>query len=83
MAYKIYTKRNLADTSRDPDEYVYEQLGYKHKLDDAITLAEDHIQKKFFRPDTMLRPGEGNIVYTALDVCSYGARIIIEEITID
>lgn len=47
MAYKIYTKRNLADTSRDPDEYVYEQLGYKHKLDDAITLAEDHIQKKF------------------------------------
>lgn len=83
MAYKIYTKRNLTDTSRDPDEYVYEQLGYKHNLDDAIALAKDYIRKNFCNSDTMLRPGEGHIVYTALDLCSYGVRIIIEEITID
>lgn len=83
MAYKIYTKANLADTSRDPDEYVYEQLGYKNNLDDAVKTANEHIKKRFFRKDTELRKGEGNIVFTALDFCSYGARIIIEEITID
>ena len=35
MAYKIYTETNFADTIRDPDEYVYEQLGYKNNLDVA------------------------------------------------
>ena len=83
MAYKIYTKTNLADTNRDPDEYVYEQLGYKNNLDDAVKTAKDFIQKRFFSKDTELRKGEGNIVFTALDFCSYGARIIIEEIAID
>ncbi len=83
MAYRIYTKRNLADTTRDPDEYVYEQLGYKNNLDDAVKIAKDFIQKRFFRKDTELRKGEGNIAFTALDFCSYGARIIIEEIAID
>lgn len=81
MAYKIYTETNLADTCRDPDEYVYEQLGDESNLDDAIKVANEHIQNRFFRKDTKLRKGEGNIVFTALDLCSYGARIIIEETT--
>lgn len=81
-AYKIYTKRNLADTSRDPDEYVYEQLGYKNNLEDAVAVANEHIQKRFFTKNTKLEKGEGNIVFTALGFSSWGARIIIEEIQI-
>jgi hypothetical protein len=82
MAYKIYTERNLADTSRDPDNYVYQQLGYKNKLEDAVAVANEHIKKRFFKKDTKLKKGEGNIVFRALDFCSYGAEIIIEEIQI-
>jgi hypothetical protein len=82
MAYKIYTQKNLADTSRDPDEYVYEQLGYKNNLEDAVAVANEHIQKRFFTKNTKLQKGEGNIVFTALDFCSWGVRIIIEEIQI-
>ncbi len=83
MAYKIYTERNLADTSRDPDEYVYEQLGYKNNLDDAIKVANEYIQKRFFTKDTQLTKGQGKVVLRALDFCSYGAEINIEEIDID
>lgn len=80
MRYKIYTKTNLADTTRDPDVYVYKQLGGTNNLADALNLANQYIRKSFFRKDTQLRKGEGNIIYTALDFCSYGERIIIEEI---
>jgi hypothetical protein len=83
MAYKIYTKRNLADTSRDPDKYVYEQLGYKNNLEDAIKVANEYIQKRFFRKDTQLTKGQGKVVLRALDFCSYGAEINIEEIVIN
>ena len=83
IAYKIYTERNLADTCKDRDEYVYEQLGYKNNLDDAIKIANEYIQDRFFRKDTQLTKGHGNIVLRALDFCSYGAEIKIEEIFID
>lgn len=78
LAYKIYTKKNLADTSRDPDKYIYEDLGYKNNLDDAVKMATDYIQKRFFHKDTKLKKGKGNIIFTASDFCSYGAEIIIE-----
>lgn len=83
MIYKIYTERNLADTSRDPDEYVYEQLGYKNNLDDAVKIANEYIQKRFLRKDTQLTKGQGKIVLRALNFCSYGEEINIEEIDID
>lgn len=84
MAYRIYTKRNLADTTRDPDEFVYENLGYKYNLDDAIDIANEYIEKNFFRPeDTQLKKGEGNVVLRAYDSRSYGVEIIIEKIVID
>lgn len=83
MVYRIYTERNLADTTRDPDEYVYEELGYKNNLDDAVKVANEYIQKRFFRKDTQLTKGQGKIVLRALDFCSYGAEINIEEINID
>jgi hypothetical protein len=83
MAYRIYTERNLADTTRDPDEYVYEELGYKNNLDDAIKVANEYIKNMFCRKDTKLTKGRGKIVLRALDFCSYGAEINIEEINID
>lgn len=83
MAYKIYTKVNFADTCRDPDDIHYKDVGYKNGLSDAVKIANDYIQENFFRKDTQLRKGEGNIIFTALDFCSYGERIIIEEIKID
>ena len=84
MAYKIYTERNLADTTRDPSELVYEHLGYKYKLDDAIDIANEYIKKNFFRPaDTQLTKGKGNVVLRAYDYRSYGVELVIEKIEID
>lgn len=80
MRYKIYTERNLAETSRDFDEYVYEQLGCKNKLEDAIKVVNEYIQKRFFRKNCELRKGQGKIIFRALDVRSWGVEIMIEEI---
>ena len=82
MAYKIYTKQNLADTSRDPDDIVIEELGYKNNLDDALSLGNKFIKDNFFHKDTTIkRRSDGT--YTATDFCSYGKTLIIKEIIID
>jgi len=79
MQYKIYTQKNLADTSRDPDEYVYKQLGYQTNLDEAVKIANAYIKENFFNKDTKLRTGQGKVAFTAHDFCSYGETINIEE----
>ncbi len=81
MAYRIYTERNLADTTRDPDEMVVEELGYKHELEDAKSIVNDYIEKRFFHKDTPIRERKDG-TFTATDFCSYGATIIIEPIII-
>jgi len=81
MAYRIYTERNLADTTRDPDEMVYEELGYKFDLDEAKLVANDYIKTRFFHKDTELKK-RNNVTYTATDFASYGATVIVESITI-
>ncbi len=78
--YKVYTKRNLADTCRDPDEYVYTHLAHKSDLDDAVKVAKEYIAHSFVNKETTLRKGEGNVIFRALDFCSYGATIIVERI---
>lgn len=83
MPYKIYTIQNLADTCRDPDDYVYETIGYRIYENAAISLAEKFIKERFFHKDTQLRllsPNEENHVYRATDFCSYGKTIIIQEV---
>lgn len=81
MAYKIYTERNLADTSRDPDQIVNEDLGYVHNLENAKKIASDYIKKRFFHKDTeLLKRKDGT--HTATDFCSYGATIIVKPIEI-
>lgn len=80
MPYRIYTQTNLADTSRDPDEYIYKHIAYTKSLSDAVEIANDHIKQHFFTKDSKLRKGEGVVALTAIDFCSYGARIIIEEV---
>ncbi len=44
MAYRIYTESNMADTWRDPNEILTGELGYKHSLEDAKSLAMDYIK---------------------------------------
>jgi translation initiation factor 2B subunit (eIF-2B alpha/beta/delta family) len=78
--YKVYTKNNMADTSRDKDNYVRETLGNKLSLDNAIDLAKNHIKNNFFRTDTELKKGEGDIVFSAMDFCSYPEEIIIKKV---
>jgi len=82
MAYKIYTEQNLADTSRDPDDVVIEELGYKNNLDDALLLGNNFIKDNFFHKDTTIRQRTDD-TYTATDFCSYGKTLIIKEIVID
>lgn len=81
MAYRIYTERNLADTTRDPDEMVYEELGYKFDLDEAKSVANNYIKKMFFHKDTELKERKSG-TYAATDFASYGATVIVEPITI-
>ena len=82
MAYRIYTERNLADTTRDPDQIVTEELGYKYELEDAKLIANDYIKTRFFHKDTSIIERR-NGTFTATDFCSYGETIIIEPINID
>jgi hypothetical protein len=81
MAYRIYTRRNFADTMRDPDEIEINDLGYRHNLKDAKKVANDYIKKRFLNENTKLtKIKDGK--YSATDFCSYGATIIIEPIAI-
>jgi hypothetical protein len=57
------------------------ELGYKHNLEDAKSIANDYIAKNFFHRDTLLKERE-NGLYSATDFSSYGATIIVEPIII-
>ena len=81
MAYRIYTERNLADTTRDPDEMIYEELGYKFDLADAKSVANNYIKTRFFHKDTELKERNDG-TYTATDFASYGATVIVKPINI-
>lgn len=81
MAYRVYTERNLADTTRDPDEIVINELGYRHNLEDAKSIANDYIKTGFFHSDTILKEREDGS-YSATDFSSYGATVIVEPIII-
>ena len=81
MVYKIYTERNLADTMRDPDEIIIEELGYKYILEEAKSIANNYIKTRFFNKDTELKKSKDG-TYTATDFCSYGVTIIIKPITV-
>ena len=81
MIYRIYTEQNLADTSRDPDQIITNELGYKYSLEDAKSLANEYIKQNFFNKDTELRNNVKG-TYTAHDYCSYGVTITIQPINI-
>jgi len=84
MPYKIYTKVNSADTTRDKDNISYKDIGYKNKMKDAIKLANKYIEDNFVQKDAKVyKINDGNIVYISNDFCSYGETIIIEKIKID
>ena len=84
MSYKIYTKVNSADTTRDKDNISYKDIGYKNKMKDAIKLANKYIEDNFVQKDAKVyKINDGNIVYISNDFCSYGETIIIEKIKID
>jgi len=81
MAYRIYTRRNLADTTRDPDQMIFEELGYKSDLEDAKSVANKYIKERFFRKDTELSEYKDGTI-GATDFSSYGATVVISPITI-
>lgn len=79
MSYKIYTKRNLADTSRDKDNMVVEELAFRTSLDEARQYANDYIKKKFFHKGIQLKEYRDGS-FRATNLCSYGETIIVEKI---
>lgn len=80
MGYKIYTRVNLAETSRDPDDIRVENLGCKDNLEQAIDLANKFIKDRFFNKNTQLKKQGHN--YTATDFCSWGKTIVVAPINI-
>jgi hypothetical protein len=83
MAYKIYKEVNYADTCRDADNIRTTDLGYKHKLKDALEMANGYIKNHFFHKDTELHKCKDSNDFQATDFCSYGATIYVKEIKID
>lgn len=76
-AYRIYTQRNLADTTRDPDQIVTTELGYRFDLDDAKSLATEYIKEHFFYKDSVLIERKGGY-YSAVNFSSYGEIIFVQ-----
>ncbi len=76
--YKIFTEVNLADTWRDPDEFVYMELGYTDDLQEAMTFCDKYIQKHFFNRDAkMKKVSDGS--YAAFNTRSYGEKLMIQK----
>lgn len=80
MAYKVYTMVNYAETSKDADDIVTQEIAYKDKLEDALDVANKFIKEKFFHKNTELKKVGQN--YEATDFCSWGKTIIVEPINI-
>lgn len=81
-AYRIYTQRNLADTTRDPDQIVIKELGYRFELDDAKSLATEYIKEHFFHKDSVLIERK-NGYFSAVNFMSYGEILYVEPIMIE
>jgi hypothetical protein len=80
--YRIYTEKNYADTSRDPDDIHIEELGYKSNLDDALDIARAYIKESFINKEDKLRE-DNNGNYFAHDFRSYGVTIHIKKINVN
>jgi hypothetical protein len=80
--YKVYTRINYADTTRDPNNYEYKTIVHTGDLQRAIDVANKFITVEFFKNKTKLEKGENNILFTAMDFCSYPKIIFIEEIEV-
>ena len=74
--YRIYTKCNLADTWRDPDDIRIVDIGYRSTIEEAKSVAEKYIKEHFFDPTAKLKETEDGGYY-AVDFRSYGVTIII------
>ena len=99
MPYRIYTRVNYADTSRDPDDIHIEELCYKKTKKDMLKFCEEYIKENFSNPSEFCRDQDKNQnlsdkiqnkfkeehkeSYSAVDICSYGKTIIAEKITIE
>jgi hypothetical protein len=81
MAYRIYTRVNFADTSRDKDNVHIKELCYKSSREKAIKYMYDYIKKHFTNRNTGLCGSKTAL--SATDACSYGETIMAEKITID
>ncbi len=81
ITYRIYTRQNLADTSRDPDNIIIRELGYKSDLKTAMVVTNTYIKSNFFHENTKLRKNKDDS-YSATDFCSYGETIYLQPIKI-
>lgn len=75
--YRIYTRVNFAETSRDKDDIHTEEVGYKKTLKSAIETANDYIKEHFCRSEFKVKKNKDGS-YSATDFCSWGETIIIE-----
>ena len=76
--YRIYTKVNYADTSRDPSDIHIEELGVTDNLEKAKQFSNDYIKNHFFRKNTELSEMT-NGDFFAFDFCSWGKLLVIEK----
>jgi hypothetical protein len=81
IIYKVHTERNLADTSREPDNIVTKEICHKGFETDAISVMEEYIKKNFFHKDT--QPIKTSYGWSATDFCSYGETIRITKINVE
>ena len=78
--YRIYTKKNLADTMRDPDDIVINELCYKKGQQGAIDFCREYIKEHFKDPEAEIHENKTELYATNL--VSYGETIIAQKIEV-
>lgn len=86
-SFRIYTRVNLADTSRDPDEIIIKTLAYKKKFISAVRFAYKYMEDNFSKPNLSSFSGyklrKKGSMWTEYEIASWGEEIIIEKIELD
>jgi hypothetical protein len=81
QVFRIYTRVNLADTCRDPDEYVYKEVAYVKGDQATKKRCREYIKEHFFRKDSDIIVTKNG--YEAMDFCSYPTHLFAERITVE
>jgi hypothetical protein len=75
--WRIYTVVNCADTMRDPDEFVYTELGGSATFESAMSFVKKYVEREFRNASYIQTDSFGNI--RACEICSWGRTLCADK----